>query len=38
MTALGFNANLAPDVDVRLVAGPDQVGRTFGPDPQTVTT
>jgi beta-N-acetylhexosaminidase len=38
MTALGFNVNLAPDVDVQLVAGPNQVGRTFGSDPQTVTT
>jgi beta-N-acetylhexosaminidase len=38
MAALGFNVNLAPDVDVQLVAGPNQVGRTFGSDPQTVTT
>jgi beta-N-acetylhexosaminidase len=38
MAALGFNLNLAPDVDVQLVAGPNQIGRTFGSDPQTVTT
>ncbi len=38
MAALGFNADFAPDVDVQLVAGPDQVTRTFGTTPQAVTT
>lgn len=38
LQSLGFNADLAPDVDVALVNGPDQWGRTFGKDPQTVTT
>lgn len=38
MRGLGFNADLAPDVDVALVNGPDQWGRTFGNDPHTVTT
>ncbi|HLY31525.1 MAG TPA: glycoside hydrolase family 3 N-terminal domain-containing protein, partial [Ktedonobacterales bacterium] len=36
MKALGLNVNLAPDVDVQLVAGPDQVTRTFGSTPQQV--
>jgi beta-N-acetylhexosaminidase len=38
MAALGFNVNLAPDVDVQLVAGPDLGSRNFGTNPQTVTT
>lgn len=38
LRSLGFNADLAPDVDVALVNGPDQWGRTFGSDPKTVTT
>lgn len=37
MAALGFNLDLAPDVDVELVAGPDQVTRTFGSTPRAVT-
>ncbi|MGO8949875.1 MAG: glycoside hydrolase family 3 N-terminal domain-containing protein [Ktedonobacterales bacterium] len=37
MAALGFNADFAPDVDVQLVAGPDQISRTFGSTPQAVT-
>jgi beta-N-acetylhexosaminidase len=37
MAALGFNADFAPDVDVQLVAGPDQVSRTFGSTPDAVT-
>ncbi|SRR5579875_512445 len=36
MKALGLNVNLAPDVDVQLVAGPDQVTRTFGSTPEEV--
>ena len=36
--ALGINANIAPDVDVALINGPDQVWRTFGSTPQQVTT
>jgi beta-N-acetylhexosaminidase len=38
LQSMGFNADLAPDVDVALVNGPDQWGRTFGNDPHTVTT
>ena len=38
MATLGFNADFAPDVDVQLVAGPDQITRTFGTTPQQVTT
>lgn len=38
MSALGFNFDLAPDVDVQLVDGPDQQTRTFGSTPQQVTT
>lgn len=38
MAALGFNLDLAPDVDVQLVAGPDQLTRTFGATPGTVIT
>jgi beta-N-acetylhexosaminidase len=37
MRALGFNMNLAPDVDVQLVDGPDQRSRTFGTTPDGVT-
>jgi beta-N-acetylhexosaminidase len=37
MSALGFNADFAPDVDVQLVAGPDQITRTFGSTPEGVT-
>jgi beta-N-acetylhexosaminidase len=32
----GFNTDLAPDVDVKLVNGPDQYGRTFGSTPNPV--
>lgn len=38
MKSLGFNTDLAPDVDVELVDGPDQWGRTFGTTPQPVIT
>lgn len=38
LRSFGFNADLAPDVDVALVIGPDQWGRTFGSTPQPVTT
>jgi beta-N-acetylhexosaminidase len=38
MAALGINVNLAPDVDVQLVAGPDLGSRNFGTDAQTVIT
>lgn len=38
MSALGFNFDLAPDVDVQLVNGPDQLTRTFGSTPEQVTT
>lgn len=37
MAALGFNVNLAPDVDVKLVNGRDLLCRTFGSNPGTVT-
>ncbi len=37
MAGLGFNMDLAPDVDVQLVAGPDQVTRTFGTTASGVT-
>jgi beta-N-acetylhexosaminidase len=37
MRALGFNADFAPDVDVQLVNGPDQMTRTFGTTPEGVT-
>ena len=37
MTALGFNVNLAPDVDVKLVEGRDLLCRTFGTTPGLVT-
>ncbi len=35
---LGINADLAPDVDVQLVDGPDQYLRTWGYTPQSVIT
>jgi beta-N-acetylhexosaminidase len=38
MLSLGLNLDLAPDVDVQLVAGPDLGSRNFGTDPQTATT
>lgn len=38
MAALGFNVNLAPDVDVKLVDGRDLLCRTFGTTPGIVTT
>ncbi len=38
MLALGLNTDFAPDVDVAVVNGPDQVSRTFGSTPQQVTT
>ncbi len=37
MTSLGFNLDLAPDVDVKLVDGRDLLCRTFGSTPGTVT-
>jgi beta-N-acetylhexosaminidase len=37
LSALGFNLNLAPVVDVGRVANPQLVDRTFGDDPQAVT-
>jgi beta-N-acetylhexosaminidase len=37
MRALGLNMDLAPDVDVQLVDGPDQSSRTFGTTPGPVT-
>lgn len=38
MAALGFNLDLAPDVDVKLVDGRDLLCRTFGTTPGYVTT
>jgi beta-N-acetylhexosaminidase len=38
LLSFGFNTDLAPDVDVELVAGPDQIGRTFGSTPAPVVT
>jgi beta-N-acetylhexosaminidase len=38
LLSFGINADLAPDVDVAVVAGPDQWGRTFGSTPGPVTT
>jgi beta-N-acetylhexosaminidase len=38
LSSLGFNADLAPDVDVSVVMGPDQWGRTFGSTPSPVST
>lgn len=37
MRAVGLNLDLAPDVDVQLVDGPDQSTRTFGSTPDQVT-
>jgi beta-N-acetylhexosaminidase len=37
LSALGFNLNLAPVVDVGRAANPQLEGRTFGDDPQDVT-
>src|SRR5205807_1791768 len=37
LLALGVNTNIAPDVDVAVVNGPDQAWRTFGSTPQQVT-
>lgn len=37
LAALGFNVNLAPDVDIELVPGRDLLCRTFGTTPGTVT-
>ena len=37
LLSLGLNADLAPDVDVQLVNGPDQSSRTFGTTPDQVT-
>lgn len=37
MSVLGFNADFAPDVDVQLVNGPDQITRTFGTTADQVT-
>ena len=37
MSALGFNMDLAPDVDVQLYPGPDQITRTFGTTGDGVT-
>ena len=36
MLSFGFNADLAPDVDVAVAMGPDQWGRTFGSTPAPV--
>lgn len=38
LQSLGINADLAPDVDVQLVNGPDQYLRTWGYTPQSVIT
>ncbi len=38
LLSFGFNTDLAPDVDVKLVNGPDQYGRTFGSAPDPVVT
>ena len=37
LQALGINTDLAPDVDVPVVMGPDQYLRTWGYTPQSVT-
>lgn len=36
LLSFGFNTDLAPDVDVAIVNGPDQYGRTFGKTPDPV--
>jgi beta-N-acetylhexosaminidase len=38
LLSFGFNADLAPVVDVKLVNGPDQGGRDFGSTPEPVIT
>jgi beta-N-acetylhexosaminidase len=38
MRAVGLNLDLAPDVDVAIVDGPDQSTRTFGSTPDVVTS
>src|SRR3989442_12687002 len=38
LLALGLNADIAPDVDVAVINGPDQEWRTFGSTTQQVTT
>lgn len=38
LQSLGINADLAPDVDVQLVNGPDQYLRTWGYTPDSVIT
>jgi beta-N-acetylhexosaminidase len=38
LMSFGFNTDLAPDVDVALINGPDQYGRTFGKTPEPVIT
>jgi beta-N-acetylhexosaminidase len=38
LMALGVNTDIAPDVDVGLIDGPDQAWRTFGSTAQQVTT
>ncbi|HZU03641.1 MAG TPA: glycoside hydrolase family 3 N-terminal domain-containing protein [Ktedonobacteraceae bacterium] len=38
LRALGINTDLAPDVDVPVVTGPDQYLRTWGYTPQSVIT
>ena len=38
LQSLGINTDLAPDVDVQLVDGPDQYLRTWGYTPQSVIT
>lgn len=36
LQALGINTDMAPDVDVQVVAGPDELTRTFGTTPDSV--
>src|SRR5947209_8190102 len=38
LLALGLNSDIAPDVDVAVINGPDQAWRTFGSTTQQVTT
>jgi len=38
LLGFGFNTDLAPDVDVAIVNGPDQYGRSFGKTPEPVIT
>ena len=37
LLSFGFNADLAPDVDISIVCSTDQWGRTFGKKPDAVT-